>query len=198
MSTYNGLAADSLFMPGIFRKACWRAVGGVILVMSLVSCRLLVAEGGIGGSGISQGPITGFGSVFVNGIEHFLTSATIVVNGDEAGDADLKLGMIVRVAGAVDSAAGTGDATEIEYEQNLEGPVDSIDPLTDRLIVLGQLVVLDGLTVFDDLVDQEIDGVFDGVVDLADLKALDDANPGEIVSFMQLELRSRLIADRTN
>ena len=174
MSTYNGLAA----MPGIFRKACWRAVGGVILVMSLVSCRQQVAEGGMGGSGISQGPITGFGSVFVNGIEHFLTSATIVVNGDEAGDADLKLGMIVRVAGAVDSAAGTGDATEIEYEQNLEGPVDSIDPLTDRLIVLGQLVVLDGLTVFDDLVDQEIDGVFDGVVDLADLDVLVDATPG--------------------
>jgi hypothetical protein len=134
--------------------------------MSLVSCRQQVAEGGMGGSGISQGPITGFGSVFVNGIEHFLTSATIVVNGDEAGDADLKLGMIVRVAGAVDSAAGTGDATEIEYEQNLEGPVDSIDPSTDSLVVLGQLVVIDGLTVFD------------GVVDLADLEVLVDATPG--------------------
>ena len=28
-----------------------------------------LAEGGIGGSGISQGPITEFGSIFVNDIE---------------------------------------------------------------------------------------------------------------------------------
>ena len=122
--------------PGII--ACF-----AVLCISLVSCGGgggggTVASGGIGGTGISQGPVNSFGSVFVNGIEHFLDSASILVNGQSAanGETDLKLGMVVRVAGSVDSAAGTGTATEVAYQQNLEGPIDSIDLVNNSLLFL--------------------------------------------------------------
>jgi hypothetical protein len=124
--------------------------------MLLVSCGgggggTTVAEGGIGGTGISQGPVSGFGSVFVNGIEHFLSSANILINGQPAanGETDLKLGMVVRVAGNMNYTAGTGTATDIVYAQNLEGPVDSIDLANNTMVVLGQTVIVDGITVFD-------------------------------------------------
>ena len=39
------------------------------------------AGGGIGGTGVSQGPITGFGSIFVNGVEIDTSSATILRDG---------------------------------------------------------------------------------------------------------------------
>ena len=68
-----------------------------------------VAGGGIGGTGISSGPIDGFGSIFVNGIEFEIGSALIVVDGVDSAEADLRLGMVVRVCGSWE-ADGTGTA----------------------------------------------------------------------------------------
>ena len=52
---------------------------------------------GIGGTGITtSGTITGFGSIFVNGVEYDLTGAGITVDGVPASDADLTLGMVLR------------------------------------------------------------------------------------------------------
>jgi hypothetical protein len=89
------------------------------------------AEGGIGGSGISQGPITEFGSIFVNGIEWFLDDAEIEFDGETltiAGfnesqkTALFNLGMVVRVEGTIDS---NGDhwAERVFFDDEIEGPV---------------------------------------------------------------------------
>jgi len=119
----------------------------------------LIAEGGIGGTGITIGPITGFGSIFVNGVEFETGGADITVN-DQANQPEnaLRLGMIVRIIGAVGDDGKTGVAESVVFSADLEGPIadapvtDSVDPGIKSFSVLGTVVrVQDGQTVFDDL-----------------------------------------------
>jgi hypothetical protein len=112
-----------------------------------------VGEGGTGG--YAAGPITGFGSVIVNGLRFDDTSAS-VVDGDgvsRSRDA-LRLGMTVEIAGTdISSTAGTGVASSIRYDSELLGPVDSIvDPASGGFTLLGQRVLVDSATVFDESV----------------------------------------------
>lgn len=136
---------------------------------------------GIGGTGrIASGTITGFGSIFVNGGEYIIDTASCEVDdNDRSGDcqANLRIGMVVSVA-SDDFDGTTGTATSVLYDDNVEGPVAEA-PLDDgsskRFTVLGVNVVVDAVTtVFDDsdptftyntiakddLV--EISGLFDG------------------------------------
>lgn len=103
------------------------------------------AGGGIGGTGISVGKVTAFGSVWVNGIEYFTTGdTTITKDGVSVPDEkNLQVGMIVTVHHK------DGTATRIEYKDNLEGPVQSVDLLSQTLVVVGQTVIVDGATVFE-------------------------------------------------
>lgn len=103
------------------------------------------ANGGIGGSGFSEGPITEFGSIFVNGIEWFIDDSEIEVDGISGSESDLRIGMVVRVEGEIDRERGTGEATRVFFDDDLEGPVESIleigtAGLEKELQVLGQRV----------------------------------------------------------
>ena len=83
---------------------------------------------GIGGSGFtSTGSITGFGSVFVNGVE-FETSSTVfdIDDSGSGSQADLAVGMIVTVDGTVNADGVTGSATSISFDDQLQGPVSAI------------------------------------------------------------------------
>ena len=117
-----------------------------------------VASGGTGGTGISAGTVTGFGSVFVNGVEFSTTTSSVELDGasgpDEATDPHrgLKVGMVVEVEGTFDDNGTTGTAARITYKDNLEGPVSSITPInatTSQAVVLGQTVIIDSQTVFE-------------------------------------------------
>ncbi|MBE9564781.1 MAG: hypothetical protein IMF17_06000, partial [Proteobacteria bacterium] len=103
---------------------------------------------GIGGSGyISSGSITGFGSVFVNGVEFETDSAIFDVDGDSGTQADLAIGMIVKVDGSINADGITGTATSIRFDDELQGPVSApagetniiydIDGVTGTFTVLG-------------------------------------------------------------
>lgn len=108
------------------------------------------AGGGIGGTGISFGAVTRLGSIFVNGVEFNTDDASVTLNGEPGPDVGmdphrgLKKGMVVRVNGSFDDKTGT--AAEVEYEDNLEGPISTvtlIDANTKQLVVLGQTVIID-------------------------------------------------------
>lgn len=116
-----------------------------------------IASGGTGGTGVSYGPVTGFGSVFVNGVEFNTTNSTVTLNGspgpDETMDPHrgLTVGMVVKVEGTVDRNGTTGTATRITYKNNLKGPVSSIASIVAGILnvtVLGQNVIIDSQTVF--------------------------------------------------
>ena len=98
---------------------------------------------------VSAGPITGFGSVILNGIEFETTQAEIRVEDQSAREDELRIGMRVTVEGVRDNN-GVARATRVVFRKNVEGLIDSIDVVNNTLVVLGQTVLVDGLTVIED------------------------------------------------
>ena len=118
----------------------------------------LSACGGGGGSSASAGSttvgtITGFGSVFVNGVEFETAGANISVDEADAAESNLKVGMVVTVQGQVNPDGSTGTATSIQFSDELEGQVISnsiIAPDTTGVIdIMGQQITITGTTVFE-------------------------------------------------
>jgi hypothetical protein len=103
-----------------------------------------------GGKTIAQGAITGFGSVIVNGVRYSTTSAAITIDDQPGIESDLRVGQVVRVEGSVDAGGTTGTATRISYDDDVEGPITSIDLAAGTLVVLGQTVRVGASTSFDD------------------------------------------------
>ncbi len=115
---------------------------------------------GIEGTGIAIGPVTGFGSVFVNGIEYFTTSAAIKIDGSSGSESQLKIGQIVTVKGSVNTGGRTANATEVNFVRSVQGPVAALDVAAGTFTVLGQLVRVNGTTIFDNsLSPATIDGL---------------------------------------
>ena len=118
----------------------------------------LSACGGGGGSSASAGSttvgtITGFGSVFVNGVEFETAGANISVDEADAAESNLKVGMVVTVQGQVNPDGSTGTATSIQFSDELEGQVISnsiVAPDTTGVIdIMGQQITITGTTVFE-------------------------------------------------
>jgi hypothetical protein len=108
--------------------------------------------GGITGTGIAFaiGPVTGFGSVIVNGVTYDTSSATFDIDGVTGSQDDLELGHYVVVTGTISDDGATGTASNVTFGDNVEGPVSSVDSATGTIVVLGQTVVIDGGTSIDD------------------------------------------------
>jgi hypothetical protein len=105
---------------------------------------------GIDGSGLVYGPIEGFGSILVGGFKIDVSAANVTLDGAAATEADLRLGMIVTAFGIFDRTNGVGVADRVTFEDEVEGPVSEIDRDNSRFVVLGQTVVIDAQTVFED------------------------------------------------
>ena len=104
---------------------------------------------------LSVGPITGFGSIIVNGVRYDESSAAIEDDdGRMLASAELKLGMQATVlASAINSSAsGVSSATAraVAVRSSIVGPVEAIDLAAPQLTVLGQRVAVVASTVFDD------------------------------------------------
>lgn len=94
-----------------------------------------------------SGPISGFGSVSVNGLTLDTSAAQILVDGVPASEADLREGQFIRAITLADSSST--QATLIEYQENLVGSIDAVDVPNATLIVLGQTVSTNSETRFD-------------------------------------------------
>jgi len=144
----------------------------VLVLLGMISCGggTQLAGGGIGGTGVSQGPITGFGSIFVNGVEFNTNNATIIKDGTTIGPLPtndlknyLKVGMIVTVNGDIANRT-SGTAATVTYAKELEGPITAVTP-PNTITVLGQTVIVDNLTKI------EVAGIISATI--ADLKLND-------------------------
>lgn len=136
-----------------------------------------LASGGIGGTGVSAvsvGPITQFGSIFVNGVEYDLKDAAIIVNGQQVtatGDDgntvapnNLAVGQVVKVQGTINADGTTGAATQVTFSGDVNGPISNvtdIDANTKQIVVLGQTVIVDNTTQFKNL---NLSGLTQGIV----------------------------------
>lgn len=132
---------------------------GQVLVAMAVAYGIAGCGGGGGGGGqpsltgidrlgVSSGTITGFGSIFVNGVEWRTTGAGIEVDGQPGTEADLQLGQVVVVRGKLDAGGKSGRADSVAAEGEVEGPVAAIDTAAGTLVVLGQTVRVVTATVF--------------------------------------------------
>jgi len=141
--------------PLILRS--WRPLFALIAATALAAGCGGGTESGVGGGGtgapqsFSRGPITGFGSIIVNGT-HFDDSSASVTDDDGnalSGAQSLRLGTVVDVqGGAVDN--GVAAASTIRVHVDLVGQVTSaFDAASGRLAVLGQPVRVVSTTALD-------------------------------------------------
>jgi hypothetical protein len=107
--------------------------------------------GGIDGSGLVFGPISGFGSIIVNGIEFDVDAANVTIDGQAATPTDLRLGMLVTVMGTISADSTTGTADSVDFNDAVQGPVSEIDVTAGTFVVVGQRVLTDAATVFDNV-----------------------------------------------
>jgi hypothetical protein len=98
---------------------------------------------------VASGTITGFGSVLVNGVRFDTSSAAFTINGKPGTQTDLRVGHVVTIHAHRDGA-GNSTADRIDFDDLMKGPVESIDAATGQLVVLGQTVLTDADTSFDD------------------------------------------------
>src|SRR3990172_7849853 len=141
--------ALALFVPVVF-SSCGGGPG-------------TTAGEGTGGTGV--GLVTGFGSVIVNGVRYDDTGIDNTNLFDDHGrtKAELGSGMMVKItATGVNDVSGTGTATKIEVLRHVDGPLDDngVTLATNRMKVMGQTVVVDTTTVFDNV-------AVGGLIDLA-------------------------------
>lgn len=148
-----------------------RADGGIASILSLLVSAMVIAgcSGGETGTGLTDqtgqttngpgvpdsggkqvvvGEITGFGSVFVNGIEFETGSSTVRIGNNPGSESDLAVGMVVAVYGDVDDSRQTGTAGVVAFENEVEGIVLA-NNYPASLNVMGQIVIFDNDTVFE-------------------------------------------------
>lgn len=129
----------------------------LLVCVLLASCGVgdgQIAGGGIGGTGITTGTLTGFGSIFVNGIEFDTAGASRNID-DVAtvsnGFDDISVmgaGMVVTVTGTINPDGITGTATSITYDAVVSGPIgvppsEDPDGVRKTFGVLDQTVLVD-------------------------------------------------------
>ncbi len=149
-------------------------IAALAVALTVVGC------GGGGGSSsgtvtpsssVFSGPITGFGSVIVNGVRFDTVGATTV---DDDGNAvrldDLRMGMMVTVGGDADDATSRGTATRLSLNHGTTGAITAIDTSAGTLVLLGQTVTTNASTIYE------------GVAALADLLVGD---PIEVYGVLQ-------------
>ena len=135
------------------RSSAWVALTAALAAAVLVAC------GGGGDSPATTasatsvyaaGPITGFGSVIVNGVRFDDSAATISDDdGRTMAESELHLGMQVEAEGGRGDDDAHGIAHAIHVHSALIGPVSAVDTTAGTLTVLGQTVTTDAQTAFD-------------------------------------------------
>jgi|GEM_PF-636333 len=108
-----------------------------------------IASGGIGGTGITSGSVTGFGSVIVNARIHETDNSTqFLRNGNASTQDAFRVGDVVLIEW--ESTDLARKAMRVVYQRALYGEVTQApNPATGTVVVIGQTVTANATTVFD-------------------------------------------------
>jgi hypothetical protein len=161
------------FSPRSRRASAWAA-----LSVSFAGVVVLAACGGGGGdapapvpptttaaSVYASGPVSGFGSIIINGVRFDDSAATISDDdGRVMAEAEVHLGFQVEVEGQHGSDDAHGLAHAIHVHSALIGPVTAVDTLAGTLTVLGQTVTANAQTAFDTALASGLASVATGAV----------------------------------
>ena len=125
----------------------------LVLLLLIAACAPAPMGGGETGTGFgpvaAKGRITGFGSVFVNGVEYETSGSQFSLDDNPGSENELMIGMVVTVHGSINADGSTGAASYISFSDELEGVVTLNDIAgSSKLVVMGQNVFVDGSTVY--------------------------------------------------
>ena len=135
----------------------------MLVTITLISCgggNTTVAEGGIGGTGISMGAVTGFGSIYVNGVKYDTTNTLFTSNGaTEADQSHLSKGMVVVVRGDINSDSINGVANSVDYKYIVDAKISALT--TNSFTALNQTIHHDGSMTLTDGSRYQVSGYYD-------------------------------------
>jgi Domain of unknown function (DUF5666) len=163
----------------------------IAAVVLLAGCNGPTETAGIQGSGIpvgtaAVGPITGFGSIFVNGVEYSTSGAQILIDGQPGTEAQLQTAQIVTVKGTVNADDTTGSATEVDFSGDVQGPVTHIDLIANSFVALGQTVQLTASTLLDPSIQPaDLSGLQTGTV--VEVSGFADASGAIVASRLDVK-----------
>ena len=168
----------------------WLSPSPVVRVLAaLVGVLVLASCGGVdsGGTGappatLAGGPVTGLGSITINGVRFDDASAAIVDQDGRSLSADqLQVGMVCEVdASAIDPSSASATALAVRTRNEIVGPVTAINRLGTAMTVLGQPVRVTVATWFDDALQGGIDAVQIG--DVVEVWGQINARTGEYIA----------------
>lgn len=139
----------------------------ILLLIILSACNSSSTEmaNGLGGTGVTMGRISAFGSLYVNGIKFNTDNA--VFERDQVNSKtqdDFSAGEIVKIIGNIHTNKKTGTATKVIFSDVLEGSVTAITTGNNSIEILGQTVRIDKLTIlhgFDQLSDLKLGNIIE-------------------------------------
>ena len=163
-------------MKAVARISLVHWLAAVCIAWLIVSCGGGVGTGGTGS--FASGPITGFGSIIVDGVDFDESLATIDDDGGNGRSrADLHLGTVVEVeAGQIRDGAAL--ASNVRMVSNLIGRVESTT--VDTLVVNGLNVRFNSGTAFDDRFAGGATGV--AVGSTVEVYGFSESTPSEILA----------------
>lgn len=146
---------------------------------------------------VTNGVITGFGSVYVGGVRYGTDDVSVTMDDRPAEPLQLRVGQYVELKGH-EHADGGHDAEVIRYHNVLEGPITGIDAVAGSFVVMGQTVRVTLETVFGDgvvpasieglVVDDvvEVSGIVpaDGVIDATRIDVKPDGGPYDVSGYV--------------
>lgn len=148
MKIFNQLNLKKKFLGFILAVSLLTSCSGSIISAAL--------DSGVGGTGIIMGIITGFGSVYVNGIKFEVDNSSFDVDGNlNASQSKLSKGMLVTINGTINEDGVTGTATNLVYDDNIEGPISSAPSIISgsnnqqkTFEILGNTIIIDAISTY--------------------------------------------------
>jgi hypothetical protein len=126
------------------------AAGALLLTSSCGPTQVAGIEGtGAPAQITATGSITGFGSIFVNGVEYATTGAQFQIDGQSGNESQLAVGEIVTVMGTLNADGASGTADQVTFRGSVLGPVADTNVPAGTFVELGQTVLVTSSTVFD-------------------------------------------------
>ncbi len=171
------------------------------LVAAIVAAYVVACGGGAPSSStagmkpvMATGVITGFGSIFVDGIHFQTTNATIRKNGQTVAQSQLAVGEVARIKGAKNETDETGVADEVDVDESVVGPISAIDTTNNVVTVLAQMVKINAGTSFSkDITPGDITGLtmgetirVDGMMDSSGTIVATRIEPGSASDPLQV------------
>lgn len=157
-----------------------------VLLSSCVETALTtLAEGGMSGTGISSGRITGFGSIYVNGVRYEVDQAQFYRDGALVSGQDaFSVGEFVTVTGGEAEDGGTSTASQVSFDSLLVGEVTTVSSDNQTIKVMGQTVNTDELSVLHG-VGQLTELLAGNVVEVSGIRAADGVITASSIRLVQ-------------